>query len=284
MNVTPRYLGRGSWLSRRDPRVLILSLAIYVFAVIQVWDVRILAVMAVIAFTYYRAAGIPFRAVRLNWGYVLFFVAFVVLANTIITGGELRGARLEELHIYGRVPLLNTPVSAESVTYALAQLLRFMSMAALGFPLAFAIAPGDIGPAFARLGIPDKFAYAVELTFRFIPSLATDVRTTIDAQRIRGYDWERAGRGPVGKLTRTVPIMVPVTINAIVGAEDTIDAMDLRGFGTGRRSWLRHLAMERTDRLVIGAFLLLFVVITVLSFSGLTRLWTPPFLIGLAGG
>ena len=284
MNFTPRYLGRGSWLSRRDPRVLILSLAIYVFAVIQVWDIRILAVMAAIAFTYYRTAGIPFRAVRLNWGYVLFFVSFVVLANTIITGGELRGARLDELHIYGRVPLLNTPISAESVTYAVAQLLRFTSMAALGFPLAFAIAPGDIGPAFARLRVPDKFAYAVELTFRFIPSLAADVRTTIDAQRIRGYDWERSGRGPVGKLTRTVPIMVPVTINAIVGAEDTIDAMDLRGFGTGPRTWLRHLTMERTDRLVIGAFLLLFVVITVLSFSGLTRLWTPPFLIGLAGG
>jgi len=284
MNITPRYLGRGSWLSGRDPRVLILSLAIYVFAVIQVWDIRILAVMWLIAFTYYRTAGIPFRAVRLNWGYVLFFVTFVVLANTIITGGELRGARLEELHIYGRVPLLNTPISAESVTYAIAQLLRFTSMAALGFPLAFAIAPGDIGPAFARLGIPDKFAYAVEMTFRFIPSLAADVRTTIDAQRIRGYDWERAGRGPVGKLTRTVPIMVPVTINAIVGAEDTIDAMDLRGFGTGRRSWLRQLAMGRVDRLVIGAFLVLFAVITVLSFSGLTRLWTPPFLISLAGG
>ena len=160
MNVAPRYLGRGSWLSRRDPRVLVLALAMYVFAVIQVWDIRILAVMAAIAFTYYRSAGIPFRSVRLNWGYVLFFVSFVVLANTLITGGELRGARLEELHIYFRLPLLNTPISAESVTYALAQLLRFFSMAAMGFPLAFAIAPGDIGPAFARLGIPDKFAYA----------------------------------------------------------------------------------------------------------------------------
>src|SRR3972149_592173 len=69
------------------------------------------------------------------------------------------------------LPLLGTPVSAESTSCALPQLLRFLSMAALGFPIAFAIGPSDIGPAFARLHVPDRFAYAIDLTFRFIPSL-----------------------------------------------------------------------------------------------------------------
>ena len=48
-------------------------------------------------------------------------------------------------------PLLGTPISAESVTYALAQLLRFGSMAATDSRSRSRIAPGDIGPAFARL-------------------------------------------------------------------------------------------------------------------------------------
>ena len=78
-------------------------------------------------------------------------------------------------------------------------------MAAVGLPIAYAIAPGDIGPAFARLGVPYKFAYGMELTFRFIPSLGADMQTTIDAQRLRGYEWEKRGRIPIGKLTRTVP-------------------------------------------------------------------------------
>lgn len=283
MNVAPRYLGRGSWLARRDPRVLIVSLALFVFAVVQVWDLRILAVLAAIAYIYYRSAGIPFHQVRLQWTYVLFFVTFIVVVNTLLTGGELRGYGADELHVYARVPLLGTPISAESVTYAIAQYMRFLSMAAVGFPIAFAIAPGDIGPAFARLGVPYKFAYGLELTFRFVPSLASDLQTTVDAQRVRGYQWEALGRTPVGKVRRTVPLVTPLTINAIVGAEDTIDAMDLRGFGTQRRTWLRQLALGRIDRLVLLAFAALLGVITVLSFAGLTRLWVPELLVRLAG-
>lgn len=283
MNVAPRYLGRGSWLSRRDPRLLLIALALFVFTVIQVWDLRILAVLAAIAAIYYRSAHIPFRAVRIQWFYVLFFITFVVVVNTLLTGGELRGYTDDELHTFFRLPLFGTPISAESVTYALAQYARFLSMAAFGLPIAYAIAPGDIGPAFARLGVPYKFAYGMELTFRFIPSLAADMQTTIDAQRLRGYEWEKRGRTPIGKLTRTVPLITPVTINAIVGAEDTIDAMDLRGFGTQRRTWLRELAFDRTDRLVLLAFVVLLGVVTALSFSGQTQLWVPPLLVDLAG-
>ena len=282
MYVAPRYLGRGSWLARRDPRVLLVGLALFVFTVIQVWDLRILAALAAIAFLYYRSAAIPFSAVRAQWGYIAFFITFVVVVNTLLTGGELRGYTEDELHIYFHVPLFGTPVSAESITYAAAQYLRFGSMAAVGFPIAFAIAPGDIGPAFARLGVPYKFAYGMELTFRFVPSLGADMRTTIDAQRLRGYEWEKRGRSPLGVLTRTIPLLAPVTINAIVGAEDTIDAMDLRGFGTQRRTWLRQLALDTTDRLVLAGFALLLVVITVLSFMGMTVLWVPDALIRLS--
>lgn len=283
MNIAPRYLGRGSWLSRRDPRLLLVGLALFVFTVIQVWDLRILAGLAIVAALYYRSAGIPFRAVRIQWAYVLFFVSFVVIVNTLLTGGELRGLAEDELHIYFRLPLIGTPISAESVTYAIVQYLRFLSMAAVGLPIAYAIAPGDIGPAFARLGVPYKFAYGMELTFRFVPSLAGDLQTTIDAQRVRGYEWEKRGRTPIGKLTRTIPMVTPVTINAIVGAEDTIDAMDLRGFGTQRRTWLRQLAFDRTDRVVLTGFVLLLAVVTVLSFTGRTELWIPDFLVELAG-
>ena len=282
MNTAPRYLGRGSWLSRRDPRLLVVGLFLYVLATIQVWDLRHLALLALIAAVYYHAARIPFVEVRRQWAFVAFFVTMIVVFNTLLTGGELRGIGAGELHVYFRLPFIGTPISAESVTYAAAQFMRFGSMAAMGFPIAFAVAPGDIGPTFARLGVPYKFAYGIDLTFRFIPSLSQDMQTTIDAQRIRGFEWDDAA-GPIARLRRSGPLLVPVTINAIVGAEDTIDAMDLRAFGTGKRTWLRHLAFDRIDWLTLAGFAALFTVITVLSQLGLTVLWVPQPLIDLAG-
>lgn len=279
MNFVPRYLGRGSWLSRRDPRVLILVIVFFIFTVIQVWDGRIVFGLLAVALTYYASAGIPWRFIRRNWAFVLVFIGLLVVVNTIITGGSVAGIPRDRLHVYFLIPVLGTPVSAESISYGLTQLTRFLAMATVGFPLAFAMAPSDFGVSFARLGLPGKFAFAIDLTFRFIPSLVADFQTTIDAQRIRGYDFQRSGGGPLARVRRAAAILVPTAIGAIAGAEDTIDAMDMRAFGTGRRTWLRELAFDRTDLLVLGAFGGLFLVVTALSFAGKTSFYVWPFLI-----
>jgi energy-coupling factor transport system permease protein len=229
---------------------------------------------------YYRSAGIRFRDVRRNWIAALTLLTIVVVVNTILTGDRLAGV---EVHPYFTLPLIGTVVSAESLTYAATQWMRYVAMVAVGFPVAFCVAPADFGVTFARLGIPEKFAVGVDLTFRFLPSLAVDYQQTIDAQRIRGHDPSVRG-GPVARLRGIVPLLTPLTVNAIAGAEDTIDAMDLRAFGTGKRSWLRHLAFDRTDWLILLAFAVLAVSLTVAGFTtSISSIWTPQFLIDLAG-
>jgi energy-coupling factor transport system permease protein len=276
VNITPRYLGRGSWLARRDPRLFVLVSILFIFALIQVWDIRLVLVLVAVAFGYYRLAGIPFAAVRRNWAFVVTFVTIVVLVNSVLTGRRVENI---DVHPYFTIPLLGTIVSAESITYAVTQWLRYVSMVAVGFPMAFCVAPSDFGVSFARLGIPYKLAFAVDLTFRFLPSLGNDYQQTIDAQRVRGYDPSAGPRGAFNRLRRMIPILTPVTVNAIAGAEDTIDAMDLRAFGTGRRTWLRELVFDRADWLLLAAFAVVFAAVTALSLAGATRLYTPPFLI-----
>lgn len=284
MNIAPRYLGRGSWLARRDPRVLILVIAMFIFTVLQVWDGRAVFALLVVSVVYYRSAGIPWRQIRRNWAVVFVFIGLIVVVNTIITGGSVQELPATDAHVFFHLPLLGTPVSAESITLMLTLLMRYLAMATIGFPLAFAVAPSDFGVAFHRLGVPSKFAFGIDLTFRFLPSLANDLQTTIDAQRIRGFEWSAGATGFLGRLRRSVPVLVPTVVNAIAGAEDTIDAMDLRGFGTSRRTWLRHLAYDRTDLKVLGFFLALLIAATIGGFSGATsELWTPSFLIDLAG-
>jgi energy-coupling factor transport system permease protein len=283
MNIAPRYLGRGSWLARRDPRVLILVVALFIFTVLQVWDIRLVLGLLLIAIGYYRSAGIPWRHIRRNWAIVFVFIGLLVVVNTIVAGGDVQSLPVEQTHVLFYLPLLGTPISAESLTLAVTMLMRYLAMATIGFPVAFAVAPSDFGVAFHRLGVPEKFAFGIDLTFRFLPSLANDLQTTVDAQRIRGFNWSAGTTGFLSRLRHSVPVVVPTVVNAIAGAEDTIDAMDLRGFGTSRRTWLRDLAYDRTDLLVIGAFAVLLVAATIGGFSGISsHLWTPPFLIDLA--
>jgi energy-coupling factor transport system permease protein len=281
VNFAPRYLGRGSWLAQRDPRVLVLAVVCFVFAAIQVWDVRLMIVLLVLALAWYRSARIPFREVRRLWLFATIFISLLVFGNGIIASGRVQ--RLPdgwEQHVYLLLPLLGSPISAENVTFAVTQYLRFMSMIAIGMPLAFAIHPEVLGVTFARLGVPSRFAFAIDLTWRFIPSFAADLRTTLDAQRVRGMDFAPRARGPIERLRRQIPVVVPTVVNAIAGAEDTIDAMDLRGFGTGPRTWLRELRLERTDRIVLASFGALLLGATVAGFTTSSSfLWIPPFMI-----
>ena len=283
MNIAPRYLGRGSWLARRDPRVLIIAVALFIFTVLQVWDGRVVFALLLLSLAYYRLAGIPWRYIRRNWTVVFVFIGFLVVVNTIFAGGEAQDISLEEAHVLFALPLLGTPISAESITNGVTLFLRYLAMATIGFPVAFAIAPNDFGIAFRRLGVPEKFAFGIDLTFRFLPSLAADFQTTVDAQRVRGFNWSAGAKGFLGRVRRSRPVIVPTVVNAIAGAEDTIDAMDLRGFGTGKRTWLRELRFDTTDWLVILFFLGLLALFTLLGFAGITsRLWVPQFLIDLA--
>ena len=273
------YLGRGSWLASRDPRVLLVVAILFVIGASQLRDSRQLAVVLVLALAYYSTAHIPWRSVRLQWIYLLAVISFFAFFNTLISGGRTGTFTGAETHVLLTPPPFGAEISAEGVSLMLSQVMRYAAVAAIGFPIAYAIAPGDLGVALRRLGVPDKIAIMVDLTVRFIPTLAGGFAETIDAQRVRGYDPTARKGGPIGRLRRLAPIFVPVTVGSIAGAEDTIDAMDLRGFGVGRRTWLRHLTFDRADLAVIGLFVLFVLVATFLNVTGRTDHYLLPVLV-----
>ncbi|MEN3225941.1 energy-coupling factor transporter transmembrane component T family protein [Mycolicibacterium porcinum] len=263
-----RYLAGDSFLGRRDPRVLILVPALTVVTVALIQDLRLMAPAAAIALGYYASARIPFAAVRANWAFVALFVVILAGVNGLVAGTQ----QYHSSTMFA-IPVIGVPVSSAAIAYAATMLLRFLAITATGFPLAFAIRPGDLAVAFARLGVPARFAYAIDLTFRFVPTVSTSLHETIAAQRLRGY--EVAGtRNPVRRIRQLRPLIVPVTVGAFVDAEDVADALDLRGFGAQRRTWLRTIHFGAVDLAVIGAFALATILAVVATVSGtMPGLW-----------
>ena len=88
-----------------------------------------------------------------------------LVTSLIIVASPDRQLHLREgatEHVYGSIPILGKPVSDATVTYAATQWLRFMGMIAIGFPIAFSIDPSAFGATFARLGVPYRFAFAID--------------------------------------------------------------------------------------------------------------------------
>jgi energy-coupling factor transport system permease protein len=122
----------------------------------------------------------------------------------------------------------------------------------------------------------------MDLAFRFVPTLARDFTVTMDAQRARGYEVEKLSGGIIAQIRKLAPLLVPVTINAIVGAEDIIDAMDLRAFGVKPRTWVHKLAYVRADKVLITIGVLMFIASTILAFMGIGNLWIPAWALAWA--
>ncbi|SMH49063.1 energy-coupling factor transport system permease protein [Rathayibacter oskolensis] len=254
--------------------MLILVPVMFVIAATQVRDLRWMAALLAVALAYYLSARIPFREVRSNWAVVAVFVVVFAGINGLIVGATSSGEPESGATLF-TVPVIGLPITEGAVSYAVNMLLRFVALVAVGFPLAFAIRPGDLAVAFARLGLPARFAYGIDLTFKFLPSAAANLSETAAAQRLRGYE-RSSTRNPVRRLREVTPLLVPVTITSFVDAEDTVDALDLRGFGTRKRTWLREIRYTPADWAVTGVAVLLAVAASVASIAGvMPSAWIP---------
>jgi energy-coupling factor transport system permease protein len=279
-----------SLIQKFDPRAWFIFYACVLFATLTFWDVRYLSFFFFVSMFFLVTSGVKWHEIRRAF---LFIVAFVIFfaALTFLTG---RGGTevYEEEHlvrefkasfsILGWTPTLK--ITVERAFFAVSQFARISSISILTVLIPYTINPALYGITFKGLGLNDKFAYAMDLTMRFIPTFARDFQLTVDAQRARGYELENFSGGLIEQVRKMGPIFVPVVIHAIIGSEDIIDAMDLRAFGVGPRTWIDVLERKTRDRILIGFGVLILLISLTLSILGFGTFWVPEALIKLVGG
>jgi len=282
MLVTWRYHPRPkSFVQSLDPRAWLIFFACFLVATVMTWDLRLLLPLLGVALFFIFSSRLTWRETRRAW---LFITGFVVFFSglTLLTGrGGMEHYTVEHVlavarlpfSIFGWAPTLT--VSAERMMFAASMLVRVFSLASMTILIPYCINPALYGVAFRGLGLPDKFAYAMDLTMRFIPTFGRDFQLTMDAQRARGYELEKLEGGLFAQVRKLAPLLVPVTIHAIAGSEDIIDAMDLRAFGVQPRTWLIQLVYQRRDQILIALGVMLMVGYLALSLIGFGRLWVP---------
>jgi energy-coupling factor transport system permease protein len=296
MLVNWAYVNRKTFFHRLDPRARIIFMLCVLISVGFIpgrgtgfWDMRIVLFFLGLAFLQIALARLTWRQMRRFW-IVITLVAVMLSLITLLTGrGSVGVYDVSMEHVIWTPPAeifgLRVPagfeLSAERVSYLITQLLRIMTFAALSVVIPYTIDPALYGITFKGLGLSDKIAYAMDMAFRFIPTLGRDMQTIMDAQRARGFELEaRKGKGLIQRVRNFAPLLIPLTIGAVVEGEEISDAMDLRGFGIGPRTWLPQLSYSTVDWIYIGLGLLFVAAGIVAKRAGFGGLWVPPWLYG----
>jgi energy-coupling factor transport system permease protein len=288
MLVTWQYRIRNSLMETFDPRARWVFSLVFLFAVSFFWDVRFLAGFFVLAFLWYGSARVPFKDTKKAWVLISFILFMMIFVGTIITGGGAAGILPEKTHplvVWNwTVPLTGWPIlfrlTYERLWFALAQVLRVTAISAIFIIIPYSMDPRLYGFTFKGLGLPDRVAYSMDLAFRYVPTLARDFGVTLDAQRARGYEIERVEGGLISQIAKVAPLIVPVTMNSIIGGEDVTNAMDLRCFGIKPRTWLEKTDFRKRDMWLMiftGVMLLASIILSTVFHYGI--FWMPAWLI-----
>ena len=288
MLVAWRYRERkNSFIQSFDPRAWVMFYLCCFVSTLSFWDVRFLLPFLALAIFVLITSGVKWHEVRRAFLFIIVFIFFFAIL-TFLTGrggSEVYGQEhlIREFRasfsILGWTPALK--VTVERSFFAVSQLVRYTSVAVMTILIPYSLNPALYGITFKGLRLPDKFAYAMDLTMRFIPTFGRDFQLTMDAQRARGYELEKISGGLIAQIRKLGPIFVPVTIHAIISSEDIIDAMDLRAFGVGPRTWLDVLTYQTRDRVLTAVGIAILITSIVLAFMGLGKFWVPEALMGM---
>ena len=188
MLVAWRYSKRlNSFIQSFDPRAWLIFYACILFSTLAFWDVRFLLPFFLLAWFVLLTSGVKWHEIRRAF---IFIIGFIIMFSllTFLTGrGGTEVYQQEHLirkleasfTIFGWRPTMD--ITVERAFFGLAQFVRVFSLGILTVLIPYSLDPALYGITFRGLGLPDKIAYAMDLTMRFIPTFSRDFQLTMDA-------------------------------------------------------------------------------------------------------
>ena len=146
-------------------------------------------------------------------------------------------------YIYNEYPSIP---SASLIEYSVAMTLRFVVLVETFSIFFLTTSPDLLGLALEQSHIPYEFCFAFTTAVRFVPVLADEAQTIMDAQKSRGLELERGNF--LKRIRNYIPILIPLIVSAIRRSLELAEAMESRAWGaTEKRTNLYVLKLKRTD-------------------------------------
>lgn len=152
----------------------------------------------------------------------------------------------------------NYKVIPSDVERAAALTLRFVVLVESFSVFFLTTSPDHLGLALEQTHVPYEFVFAFTTAVRFVPVLAEEAQTIMDAQKARGLELERGNF--LKRIRNYIPILIPLIVSAIRRSLELAEAMESRAWGaTKKRTNLYVLKIHKGDVALVGLTILLLV-------------------------
>jgi len=233
------YVEGDTLLHRLDPRTKIIWIPIG-FALVMV--VNHPAIIAAVLFSLIALAlnsNLPKKSLR----NVLSASAFIFFASVLVFPIYLKEGPVI-FKIFG------ITYTRDAFLYGLAVGMRLMTMTTMSMTIITTTTFSSTILGMENLGLPYRAAVGASMMIRYLPTLANEGNTIVEAQKSRGLQLEKGN--PINRARKYVPIIIPLFIRSFLLAKQLGLALDSRGFGLhDSRTHLKSLEYRKLDRVFL---------------------------------
>ena len=267
------YIDRPSPIHRLTGASKLICMLLWSISSMTSFYTPMLAVLAAASIVLFAVSRIRIKDVSFLLGAV---TVFMVLNNVMIFlfspehGVSLYGSRTVLFPIAGPYT-----VTAEQLFYHLNLFLKYLCTIPVVVLFVTTTNPSEFAASLNRIGVSYRVSYAVALALRYIPDIQREYRDISLAQQARGVEMSKKA-SLVSRLKAASAILIPLVLSSIERIEVVSNAMELRGFGKGKkRTWYAARKFSKGDFLCIGVSVLVLVVSFLLTWIHGSRFYNP---------
>jgi len=254
----------SSPIHRLDPRAKFFYVCILFVIAVMFYQMIPLIILFLIQIPFVLLAGVQREWIRSLKG-AAFLAAIIFVFNFVFN------------YIY-RVPYIGYPPPADLIEYALAMTFRFIVLVESFSMFFLTTSPDLLGLALEQSHVPYEFCFAFTTAVRFVPVLAEEAQTIMDAQKSRGLELEKGNF--LKRIRNYIPILIPLIVSAIRRSLELAEAMESRAWGASeKRTNLYVLRLRKNDvalvAIAVGMLALAIYVLLYIKIPYLTTLILP---------
>jgi energy-coupling factor transport system permease protein len=138
------------------------------------------------------------------------------------------------------------PTIGALLEFSLSMTLRFLVLVESFSVFFLTTSPDHLSLALEQSHVPYEFTFAFTTAVRFVPVLAEEAQTIMDAQKARGLELESGNF--LKRVRNYIPILIPLIVSAIRRSLELAEAMESRAWGANpKRTNLYVLKMKPGD-------------------------------------